>query len=152
MLFIAMLAFQLAGALLLLLNCSLGSKKAVIKNCFPGSNFIERDDDNNCTIPKSKLQTSAHTIYLNIVAFADLVIGYVLASLCPVSDFKTYITVISVIMFTIVLLAIEYFGSKFVVKCIYAKDMVVPYSELDDVDTLPTIKEIDDMFNDTFKE
>ena len=152
MLFVAMLAFQLAGALLLLMNCSLGSKKAIIKNCFPGSNFIERDDNDNCIIPKAKLQTSAHTIYLNIVAFADLVIGYLIASLCPVSEFKTCVTVIGVMLSTIVLLVVEYFGSRLVAKFIYSKDMVIPYSELDDVDTFPTIKEIDEMWDDTFKE
>ena len=36
MIFIAMLVFQLAGALILLLKCCIGSKKAVIRSCFPG--------------------------------------------------------------------------------------------------------------------
>ena len=47
MLFVGMLVFQLAGALILLLNSINGSKEAVIKNCFPGSNIVERDDDDN---------------------------------------------------------------------------------------------------------
>ena len=76
MLFIGMLAFQLAGAVILLLNCCKGNKKAVIKNCFPGSNVVERDNNNNCTIPKEKLQESAHKIYLNIVAFGDEKVPY----------------------------------------------------------------------------
>ena len=62
MLFIGMLAFQVSGALLLLLNCIKGGKKSVIKNCFPGSNVVERDEKNNCKIPKEKLQESAHKI------------------------------------------------------------------------------------------
>ena len=70
--FIGMLAFQLSGALVLLLNCMKGGKEAVIRNCFPGTNVVERDENNNCKIEKEKLQKSAHNIYLNIIAFADL--------------------------------------------------------------------------------
>ena len=81
--FISMLVFQLSGALLLLLNCIKSGKESVIKNCFPGSNVVERDENNNCKIPKEKLQESAHKIYLNIVAFVDLVIGYLFAAFSP---------------------------------------------------------------------
>ena len=52
MLFVGMLSFQLAGALILLLNGLKGTEDAVIKNCFPGSNIVERDEHDNCTIPK----------------------------------------------------------------------------------------------------
>ena len=48
MIFIAMLALQLAGALILLLNCCIGSKKAVIRSCFPGSNIVQPDGNNEC--------------------------------------------------------------------------------------------------------
>ena len=67
--FEGMLVFQLAGALILLLNSINGSNEVVIKNCFSGSNMVERDDNDICTIPKEKLRNSAHKIYLNIVAF-----------------------------------------------------------------------------------
>ena len=69
MAFIAMLALQVAGALVLLLNNINGSREAVIRSCFPGSNIVKRDNDNNCVLPCEKLQRSAHAIYLNIVAF-----------------------------------------------------------------------------------
>ena len=60
--FEGMLVFQLAGALILLLNSINGSNEAVIKNCFSGSNMADRDDNNICTIPKEKLRNSAHKI------------------------------------------------------------------------------------------
>lgn len=152
MLFIGMLAFQLAGALLLLLNCSIGSKKAVIKNCFPGSNIAERDENNNCTIPKERLRASAHSIYLNIAAFGDLVLGYALAAFSPVAVYQTCVTVIGVAGATCVLLIAEYYLSRLIAKIVYAKDELVPYSELEEsgVDTMSTNAEIDAMFNDTF--
>lgn len=154
MLFISMLAFQLAGALILLLNVVKGNKNAVIQNCFPGSNIVDRDDENNCVIPKGKLQSSAHAIYLNIVAFADLVVGYLIAAFSPVAIYATCYTVLGVVGGTVVLLLAEYYLSLLVAKSIYAQDVVKPYSELEGygVDTTITSKEIDDMFNDVFGE
>lgn len=154
MLFIGMLAFQLAGALILLLNCCKGSKKAVIKNCFPGSNVVERDENNNCIIPKEKLQESAHKIYLNIVAFGDLVIGYAIAAFSPVALYDTWYTVLGVAGITLLLLVTEYYFCRLIARSVYAKDEKVPYNELakDGVDTFATNKEVDDMFKDIFGE
>ena len=154
MLFICMLAFQLAGALILLLNVVKGNKNAVIKNCFPGSNIADRDDDNNCVIPKDKLQGSAHAIYLNIVAFADLVVGYFIAAFSPVAIYETCYTVLGVIGGTVVLLLAEYYLSLLIAKLVYAQDIIKPYSGLEGygVDTNMPNKEIDDMFNDVFGE
>ena len=138
----------------MLLNVIKGSKNAVIKNCFPGSNIVHRDDDNNCMIPKAKLQGSAHAIYLNIVAFADLVVGYLIAAFSPVAIYETCYTVLSVFGGTVVLLLAEYYLSLLVAKLVYAQDIIMSYSELEEygVDTNITNKEIDDMLNDVFGE
>lgn len=152
MLFIGMLAFQLAGALILLLNCCKGNKAAVIKNCFPGSNTVERDENNNCTIPKEMLQESAHKIYLNIVAFGDLVIGYAIAAFSPVAVYFTCYTVLGVAGATLLLLIVEYYFSRWIARIIYPKDEEVPYSELEKngVDTEITTAEIDAICNGTY--
>lgn len=147
MLYIFMLATQLTGALILLLNSIKCGKKAVIKNCFPGSNFVERDKNNNCVIPKEKLQKSAHEIYMNIVAFADLVIGYVLCAVAP--DSTSECAVFGVLVVTAVLLAVEYNGSRCVACVVYAKDEKVPYSDLEknEVDTVLTGSDFEEMWN-----
>ena len=138
----------------MLLNVVKGNKNAVIKNCFPGSNIADRDDDNNCVIPKDKLQGSAHAIYLNIVAFADLVVGYLIAAFSPVAIYETCYTVLGVVGGTVVLLLAEYYLSLLIAKLVYAQDIIKPYSELEEygVDTNITNKEIDDMFNNVFGE
>ena len=150
--FIGMLAFQLSGALVLLLNCMKGGKEAVIRDCFPGTNVVERDENNNCKIEKEKLQKSAHNIYLNIIAFADLVVGYILAAFSPTADSQTSVILMEVIVLTCALLVLEYYLSRFCARKIYAQDAVIPFENLDGVDTFPTGQEIDDMFNDVFKE
>ena len=143
--FISMLVFQLSGALLLLLNCIKSGKDAVIKNCFPGSNIVERDENNNCKIPREKLQESAHKIYLNIVAFVDLVIGYLFAVFSPTADVQIELVLVEVIVATVILLMLEYYISRFCAKRIYAKDISVPFNELENVDTTITDQEIEDM-------
>ena len=141
-----MLVFQLSGALLLLLNCIKSGKDAVIKNCFPGSNIVERDENNNCKIPREKLQESAHKIYLNIVAFVDLVIGYLFAVFSPTADVQIELVLVEVIVATVILLMLEYYISRFCAKRIYAKDISIPFDELEGVDTTVTEQEIVDLF------
>lgn len=152
MLFVGMLVFQLAGALILLLNSINGSGKAVIKNCFPGSNTVERDDDDNCIIPKENLQKSAHTIYVNIIAFFDLVIGYGMAAFSPQANCPTFYTVLVVMCGSIVLVVLEFIFSKLVVCIKYSKDKIISYDELkkNGVDTIITKKEIDEIFDEVF--
>ena len=143
-----MLVFQLSGALLLLLNCIKSGKESVIKNCFPGSNVVERDENNNCKIPREKLQESAQKIYVNVVAFMDLVIGYLLAAFSPTTDVQIGLILVEVIVATTLLLMLEYYSSRFCAKKIYAKDISVSYDELYGVDTFIKKQEIDDMFKD----
>lgn len=152
MLFVGMLVFQLSGALILLLNSVKCSKERIIKNCFPGSNFVERDENNNCKIEKEKLQKSAHNTYLNMIAFVDLVVGYVLAVFSPTSTTEICLVLLKVILFTCILLGAEYKLTLFCAKIIYANDMVIPFKNLDGVDTVITSKEIDAIFNDECKE
>ena len=149
MFFIAMLVFQLAGALILLLNCCIGSRKAVIRSCFPGSNIVQPDGNNECIIPKDKLRASAHKIYLNMAAFLDLVIGYLLAAFSPVSSFSQCVTIVSVVVITAILLLAEFFGSKGLAAVIYAEDIKVPHSELkkEGVDTTMSPEDIDEFMH-----
>ena len=149
--FICMLVFQLSGALLLLLNCIKGGKESVIKNCFPGSNVVERDENNNCKIPREKLQKSAHKIYMNIVAFMDLVIGYLFAAFSPTTDVQIGLILVEVIVATTLLLALEYYLSCFCAKKVYAKDISIPFEEFEDLDTIIRKQEIDDLFKDTWR-
>jgi hypothetical protein len=145
-----MLSFQTAGALLLLLNTSNGHKEAIIKNCFPGSNIVQPNDDGMCVIPKEKIQKSAHTIHLNILAFLDLIIGYLIAAFSPSAHFAGVITALLVVGCTALLCIGEYYGSRYVGKKIYDEDEVVPYQDLkqNGVDSVATDKEVSEMLDE----
>lgn len=118
----------------------------VIKNCFQGSNVIECDENNNCRIPKEKLQKSAHKIYMNIVAFVDLVIGYSFAVFSPNSDAKIKWILTKVFVFTFSLPILEYYFSLFYARRKYKEDIITLVDKLEEVDTIVTTKEIDGMF------
>lgn len=114
--FVFMLAFQLSGALLLLLNSVKSGKASVIKNCFPGSNVVERDENNNCKVPREKLQKSAHEICLNIVAFLYLSIGYLFAAFSPTTGVRIGLVTVKMIALTFALLVFGYYFSRFCAK------------------------------------
>ena len=85
---------------------------------------------------------------MNIVAFVDLVIGYLFAAFSPTADVQIELVLVKVIVATVILLVLEYYFSYFCAKRIYAKDINVSYDELEGVDTFITKQEIDDMFKD----
>lgn len=150
--FVFMLAFQLSGALLLLLNSVKSGKASVIKNCFPGSNVVERDENNNCKVPREKLQKSAHEIYLNIVAFLYLFIGYLFAAFCPTTGVRIGLVTVKMIALTFALLVFGYYFSRFCAKRIYSEDISIPYDKLEGVDTNITNQEVDDICDEIFEE
>lgn len=147
MLYIVMLVFQLVGALILLINVVNGSKEKVISNCYPGSNVVTRDDDNNVLISKEQLQKSANKIYVNIVAFADLLIGYIIAAFSPAPLKNQVITVVVVIAFSIFLVFFEFCIIKLVARIRYSDDIKYSYDNLKKmgVDTNISQKEIDEI-------
>lgn len=149
MLYIVMLIFQLVGALILLFNTVNGSKEKVISNCFLGNNCVIRDNDDNCVITKDQLIRSANQIFLNITAFADLLIGYFVAALSPTAVDKKHVTVIAVVLGSILLSCIEYYVVKLIAKNKYQEDEKVSYSDLEKIGVNTTIKnsEVDEIID-----
>ena len=63
------------------------------------------------------------------VAFADLVVGYILAAFSPTADSQTSVILMEVIVLTCALLVIEYYLSRFCARKIYAQDAVIPFEK-----------------------
>lgn len=143
------IALQLAGALILLMWSIRGARKtAIIERCFPGSNVAERDDDNNCIIEKTKLQMTVYEVYLNILAFVDLVIGYLIAYFA-VNYYEPACAVLYTVLATAAIISIEMLLAYGFAKLRYKKDEIFPYEDLREmgVDTIITSKEIEEMFH-----
>ena len=142
------ISLQLSGAVLLLLWCLKGaSKEQVVRKYFPGSNTVKRDDEDNCTLSKERLQAITSEVYVNALAFVDLILGYLIAYFVQ-NTIEPIMAVILTVLLTIVMIALERVIAQKLAKRKYSEDLVIPYSYLEKygVDTFSTIKEIDDIF------
>lgn len=142
------ISLQLSGAVILLLWCLKGaSKEQVVRKYFPGSNTVKRDDENNCTLSKERLQAITSEVYINALAFVDLILGYLIAYFVQ-NSLEPIVAVILTVLLTIGVIALERVVAQKLAKRKYPKDLVIPYSYLEKygVDTFITNKEIDDMF------
>ena len=147
------IAFQLAGAIILLLWCLQGARlDNVIEKYFPGSNIAKRDDENNCVLEKGRLRKISRDIYINIFAFFDLIVGYSLSFYDTSNESKTKALLITMLI-TFIIIGIEYLISHVISICRFKANLTVKYDELEkfNVDTDITNKELDDMLSEVLK-
>lgn len=122
-------AFQVAGALILLLWCIGNLDKKVKQNCVDSHAGIlwgEFDAGGEYTnLSAADLQASAKNIYLNIVAFGNLVVGYALAIfMTDVAVSPCYI-LLFVVLAVVAILCIEYFLIAKIAAKKYCEDQKV---------------------------
>lgn len=145
--------FQLTGSIILLFWCFSKISKNAIKMCFPGSNIVSRDENNNCIIKKELLQQKTKVIFLNAYSFICLTIGYLLSVFDgdKARNCWTSLAIVSAMTFLMILLG--YWFAIIFSKTMYKKDIEIPYEELEKlgVDTYTTDKEIIDMINSTLE-
>lgn len=126
-------AFQLAGALILLLWSIRKCDANVIKGCFDNQTCIyaSSDDDSGSftVIPKEDLQQSAQNVYLNIASFVDLSIGYALAIFMTDIYISRWCVLAYVTTAIILILVIECFSIFLIVKKKYSADRKVYHDE-----------------------
>lgn len=145
------ISFQLAGAVILLLWSIRGAKRdKIIAKCFPGSNIIDRDKENNCIIEKNRIQRAAREIYLNIFAFLDVIVGYVLGYFAVIVYEPVY-AAICTILITAIIIGVEMLVVKILASIFFVRDEIVPYEKLETmgVETAITQDEINALFKKT---
>lgn len=149
--YILSLALQVAGAILLIIKYWGRTQERIIEEYFPGSNIIKRDDENNVHLEKKKVQKCAQTIYHNRMAFVFIAIGYGLSVFGATSGVCPWCLALYIALCTIVIVILERVVSIVVSKMLYREDIVLPYSEIEDIaDTAMTNAEIEAMVNETF--
>ena len=126
-------AFQLAGALILLLWSIRKCDANVIKGCFDNqaSIYASSDDDSGSftVIPKEDLQQSSQNVYLNIASFVDLSIGYALAIFITDICISRCCVLAWVIISVFLILVIERFSVCLIAKKMYSADRKVHHDE-----------------------
>lgn len=148
--YILSLAFQVAGAVLLIIKYCGNTKQRIIDEYFPGSNIAERDENDNAKLEKEKVQKCAQTIYDNRAAFVFIAIGYILSVFGDAQDKCKLCMLAYVIVFTMAIIVLEKRISIKISKVIYRNDIEIPYNDIKNrADTEATESEIDEMFNNT---
>jgi len=140
------ISFQLAGAIILLMWCFKGAtEEEIIRRYFPGSNIIERDKNNCGTLKKEKLQSVAYVAYINVVAFVNLIIGYMVAFFPSGISNNILFSIIATSIFTVVIIYIERKIVKKFSEFKYPNDVKVPFDDLKKagVETIISFDEID---------
>ena len=119
-------AFQLAGALLLLLWCVGKLDAKIVKGCLDNrpDPRAGRFDKDGCyrKLSKEELQESAKNVYLNIATFANLVIGYTLAIFMTDVCIPRWCVLICVIVVVALILGFEHFIVRVIAKRKYHTD------------------------------
>lgn len=126
---VASFSFQIAGAAILLL-WAVGSIDAKIKSmCLENNGMLIGEFDElgtSVVLDKSDLQKNAVTVYRNIVALIDVIIGYTLAIFVLETSVSNWIVLCGVIVLTAIILGIELMTVSRLVRHKYPSNMKVP--------------------------
>lgn len=122
-------AFQLAGATLLLLWSIGKCDKKIKQMCIAehGGGLIGTEDERgtHITIDCKSLQRNAKTVYLNIVAFVDIISGYTLAILARPVNCSPWCVLAMVIAGTTGILLLNVGIVVLIAKIKYGKDVEI---------------------------
>ena len=145
------ITLQVSGSVLLLLYYFRGSTRDLaIHEYFPGSNVAYRDDENNITLEKEKLQRTVVLIYKNRAAFVMLAVGYLIGIFGRNDGHEFAVAGLVVVMTAIVILSINAVCKKLAQRR-YNADEKIPYENVESfVDTVITSAEIDELCDEVF--
>ena len=128
---IASFAFQISGAIILLLWYLINSDKKIKQSCLEDHDgILWFNMDRTTVLSKEDLQAKAKVFYQNTFAFVDILIGYTCAifadntALCPCCIFSF------VVIVTVAILGIELLASKRLARVNYPNDQRVKLDDL----------------------
>ena len=133
-------SFQIAGALILLLWSIGKCDKKIKQMCIAEHSgmLVGTFDETGThfTLEKDSLRKNAKTVYLNIAAFVDLIIGYACAIFAQPINSSPWCVLVYVGAVVVVILLLEYLLILLLVNCIYHRDFEQYEDEKNDV-TIP---------------
>lgn len=146
--YIISIAFQLAGALILIWRFWGKTEKKVVDGCFGESNYAERNENGKVLLTKDKLRKSASNIFLNRIACIYIVAGYLSGVYGGLEDEIRIIALILIIVLSGFLIGIGSVISTIIARIKYPKNKPVDSDEIDvDIFTEITTDEIDEWFD-----
>ena len=127
--FLALLsiAFQLSGAILLMVKFWGKRKEEILQQYFNSSESICRDDGEEVVLRKEKLQKIFKEIYLTRFSFVYIVLGYLL-SVFDLSISKCC-AILAILLISSILILFAFSVSTLICRTKYSKDLKILYDE-----------------------
>lgn len=153
--YVLSLAFQVAGAILLIIKYFGNTQKQIIEEYFSGSSYVETDKTNinNSLLKKDKVRECARKVYDNRMAFVFIAAGYILSIFGDTHGTCKMCILAYVFSSTTIIILLEKATSMIISKVIYRKDIPVKRSEIGDKAISSIQKsDIDKMFPEQKKE
>lgn len=116
MVYILSISFQLAGALLLMVNV-LSTKRDKVIRRFVGRGTLYRDNNTNeISYDKNALKDTFKDAYLSKLAFLYIAVGYFMGVFGSVNGYCKMITAITIIIATALLILLSHLAVYFILK------------------------------------
>ncbi|MBO6128838.1 MAG: hypothetical protein J6P79_08070 [Pseudobutyrivibrio sp.] len=151
--YVLSLAFQIAGAVLLILKYWGNTRQRIINEYFPGTGIASNDGDDNALLDVFRVRECVIEIYSSRVAFIYIAIGYALSVFGEKGDVASVIVLLMVFVASEVLIGVECMLARVVAKVLYKDDIIISYADLlEYIDRTASTKDVDELINKTFSE
>lgn len=147
------LAFQIAGAVLLILKYWGNTKQRIINEYYPGAGIASNDGEDNAILDVSRVRECVIEIYSSRVAFIYIGVGYALSVFGEKGDVAGIVVLLMVFVASGLLIGIEGVLARVASKAFYKDDIKISYVDLPEyVDRTASFKDIDELFKKSFEE
>ena len=144
--FVFSIAFQVAGAVILIIKYFGKTEERIKQEYYPGSNIAPRDENEYTKLEGKKCMECAQRIYDNRASFSFIALGYILSIFGDASGQCRVCVLMMTITCTIVIILLEKGISNLISYVFYRNGIECPYSEVSEwADTEATKEEIEEL-------
>ena len=145
--YVLSLSLQIAGSVLLFVNCLGKTRQRIIDEYFGQSTIADNDNNDYATIKSKDVIICVKSIYAKRISFLYLAVGYLLSIYSEKNEGQKLLLII-VIATAVTLVLIEIIAANIISRHIYSEDMKVHYSELpENTARTISIKDMDAMMD-----
>lgn len=139
MCYILSLAFQVAGAVLLIIKYFGRTKERIMDGYFPSSSYVkmDRENSNNILLEKDKVQKCAREVYDNRMAFIFIAFGYILSIFGELQGESKICILAFMFVSTSVIILIEKLLSILISKILYKEGIKTSLNEIANSNSRP---------------
>lgn len=142
------LAFQISGAIILILKYWGNTQQRIIDEYYPGAGIANNDGDDNAVLEVDRVRDCAIEIYSNRAAFIFIAIGYTLSIFGEKGTIGNIIILVLVIVMSLLLIFAERKVVRMIADYFYKEDIIISYDYLPKhIDRTMSNRDLDDLLS-----